>query len=71
MSLVIGRVFADVQFQTKVKLDLSLEPFGIVKKILHTHSHPRYTLILKIYRQRDCQMSFIIYAKVQILKKIK
>ena len=38
MSFVIGQGFAKVQIlKKKVKLTLSLEPFGIFDKILDTH----------------------------------
>ena len=54
MPFVIGRGFAEVQILTKVKLALSLEPFGIFRQKF------AYTLILTSSSPRSYQLSFFI-----------
>ena len=74
MIFGIGRCFAEIQIlKKKVKLALSLEPFGIFDKILHTHFY-WHDLDRGIAKSspRDCKMTFNIgrgCAELQILKK--
>ena len=75
MIFGIGRGFAEVQILKKVKLALSLEPFGIFDKILHTHYY-LHDLDRGIAKSspRDCKMTFNIgrgCTELEILKKWK